>query len=191
MLEKYFDRIQSMYLGRYPRLRIENMRIIESLGGTLEKFILKTDKIQTSIYDYEDKEKPNNWTGSKQSYNYMMAFFALIQKAKDNGIQNLLYLEDDAKILPTFEIFLPIIMENVPKNWDMIYLCPGHHTSQGQPSNIFQMEYGYYYKSILNLNLHGVAISNRIFDRILSLQEVSWLHENPYIDITLAYQSSR
>ena len=140
-------------------------------------------------FDYIDTEAPANWRGrNAQSYNYCQCFFNIIQKCKDEGVESLLYLEDDVCFLPYFNNFLPVIMENAPKYWEMIYFGPGHHGLDGKPSKQFNIETPYLYRSQIHLGMQAVAIHSRMYDMLLELRNKPWLHENPYIDITIAHQ---
>lgn len=189
MLDKYFDRITCVCLPQRQKLWTSLESQINSLGGTLSKFMIGTD--------YVDIEAPSNWTGrNSQSYNYMMCFFEIIAKAKKDKIKNILYMEDDVCILPIFKFFLPIIMDNSPKNWHMIYFGPGHHeydfnTGEAWRSEKYNLVSPYMYVSTLHLGMQMVAINEKMYDYLLDLKNKEWLHENPYIDITIAHQFHR
>jgi hypothetical protein len=192
-LENYFDRCVCTSLPQRADLFSRLSGNIYMLGGVLDRYYIKPLGLKDSgriKYDYIDVEPPANWQGrNAQSYNYMQCFFNIIQKAKDDGIKTLLYMEDDVAILPHFKYFLPIIMDNAPSYYDCINFGPGHHSMpDGQPSKTYKMEFPYLYRSQLNLGMQCIAISHRMFDVILELRTKPWLHENPYIDIVLAHQ---
>jgi hypothetical protein len=195
-LYTYFDKIFCVTLPQRAELFNKLQKKIKNLGGELTPYrvfplnlMTDTEKVK---YDYYDITMPSNWKGrNAQSYNYMMCFFNIIQKCKDEGVKSLLYLEDDVCILPHFKYFMPIIMENAPKYWEMIYFGPGHHGKNDQPSKQYNIETPYLYRSELNLGMQAVAISERFYDMILEIRDKPWLHENPYIDITLAHQFHR
>lgn len=195
MLNKYFDRIICTCLPNRNDLSTKLELDLAKVGGTLTRFKVKPLTLKDSgliKYDYIDVEMPKNWHGrNAQSYNYMQCFFKIIEQAKQDKVESLLYLEDDVCLLPHLKYFMPIIMDNAPKNWDMIYFGPGHHGDDDQPSKTYRIETPYLYKSQLNLGMQAVAISQRIYDALLGLQTKPWLNENPYIDITIAHQFHR
>ncbi len=117
----------------------------------------------------------------------MQCFFNIIQKAKDDNIETLLYMEDDCIILPTFEIFCPLVMNNLPHYYEMLWCGPGAHGMDGNPTNHFKLEFPFVYRSELNLGMQMVVISHRMYDMLLELRDKPWINENPFIDITISH----
>lgn len=179
-LNKYFDRAYCVCLPQRKEMS-------DSLEFKLNDWKLKLRKYIVGI-DYIDVDAPFNWHGrNSQSYNYMQCFFNIIEEARDNNLKSILYFEDDVHILPHFEHFMPIIMENVGY-WDMIYFGPGHHNFEGMPSNKYELVYPFLTRSELHLGMQCVAIHETMYSRLLSLKDKWWINENPYIDITIAHQ---
>lgn len=193
MLNKYFDRITCVCLPNRNEMSKKLEKELNKLCGKLTRFNVRPkDYKDNGNFDYTDIDMPNNWHGrNAQSYNYMQCFFKIIEKAKKDKIKSLLYLEDDVCLLPHLKYFMPVIMDNTPSNWEMIYFGPGHHGSDDQPSKTYKIETPYLYRSELNLGMQAVAISERMYDYLIDLQNKEWLNENPYIDITIAHQFHR
>jgi hypothetical protein len=181
MLSKYFDRISCVSIPSREKL-FNNLQVnIQQLGGNIEEFLIGRD--------YIDVPAPSNWTGrNAQSYNYLQCFTKIIQKAKEDNIENLLYMEDDACILPHFSSFLPVIMDNAPKDWHMINFGPHHHDFQGRLTTKYDFVAPFLFRCQLHLGLQAVAINNKMFDYLIELHTKSWIHEHPYIDVTIAHE---
>lgn len=136
-------------------------------------------------YFHIDENPPETWTGTRQSWNYYQCWFKLIQKVQDRRLANFLFLEDDAWFQPEFdETFGHTISQIREKSIapDMLYLGANHWSSKTRlvAPNLLRIS--------CSLDMHAVAVGRNLFQPILDLQEKEWLHQNPYLDGTIAYQ---
>jgi glycosyl transferase, family 25 len=76
--------------------------------------------------------------------------------AKERGLKNVLILEDDIEILDNF---LNINWNNVPSDWDMLYLGGNHYEILEHTSNDF--------KKIRSWSTYAYAINSSLFDIII------------------------
>jgi GR25 family glycosyltransferase involved in LPS biosynthesis len=74
-------------------------------------------------------EKPGYWTGDCGALGCYLSHKTLIKKTIDNHPdQDLLIFEDDALFVEDFVTKFHKLINNVPQNWDMIYLGGEHKT---------------------------------------------------------------
>ena len=151
------------------------------IGCEYHNFIVGDGLNKDIKYDYVDKNKPTEWTGNNQTYNYTMSFFNIIRKYKNLKAKSILFLEDDVVFLPHFESFLNIIMDNVIE-YDMIYF------TKDENEDLYKIQKPFLFLCDLHFNMQAVAISSSMFEPILELEHMWWLPENPTFDVTIGYQ---
>lgn len=82
-----------------------------------------------------------------------------MKMAKQLNLNNYLVLEDDVKFIENFSEIFPHIIDQVPKDWDMIYLGGQHlhgRNIKQVTENIYKCEY--------TLTTHSFAIKNTVYD---------------------------
>lgn len=123
--------------------------------------------------DRKDTEPPPRigypaWVRRPNSWNAFCCFLQIIQKAKKEGVQNLLILEDDAF---TTEDFLHVYLkarqdvEQADPDWQMLYLGANHTFARTEMVT----------RNLLRLNgsgcWHAVLLNRRAFDPVLNLPQ--------------------
>jgi len=83
----------------------------------------------------------------------------VMKMAKQLNLSNYLVLEDDVKFIDNFSEIFPQIIQQVPDDWDMLYLggqhIHGRNIKQITP-NIYKCEY--------TLTTHSFAVRNTVYD---------------------------
>lgn len=194
-LRKYFDEIivlevdkRSYNLPEVLKQQVEGYDppwLQVQVEDTPDIFVCGDGKIcHESYYDHIDIDPPQNWRGTRQSYNYYLCLWKIIEKAKAANLKNFLFLEDDAWFQPNFDDIFSAAMGEFDLShepWDMFYLAGNHHES------VTRLHSPHILKCSCTLDMHAVAINHTMYDDILSLRDKDWLHENPYADVTIAH----
>lgn len=158
MLNKYFKNIYCINLEHrkdrwdkvseeFKKFGIENVNKFNAVDG---------NKLDYSLMTY-------NPLLLKGEIGVLFSHIKLIKMAKEQNLENILILEDD--VCFTNELNrLDFYMEQVPENWDLLYLGANHMMSD----RLIQIK-----PNIVKLNhsfgLQCVAVKNTIYDRILEL----------------------
>jgi len=100
----------------------------------------------------------------------------LIKEAKEKKIESIIIFEDDVSFIDNFESKFFDLSQNIPKDWDMIYL--GGHNETGLGDKICDG----LYRCKWTLCAHAVIIHSRMYDRILDTIDVF----GNFIDVVLA-----
>lgn len=115
-------------------------------------------------------EKVSAIDGSKLNLNFpseikegavgcSLSHLYIMKMAKQLGLSNYLVLEDDVKFIDNFIEIFPHIMNQVPSDWDMLYLGGQHihgRNIQRVTENIYKCEY--------TLTTHSFAVKNTVYD---------------------------
>ena len=154
MFDKYFEKTVVINLDkRKDRLKRFISRITPlgaSLGGTVERFsAIDGNTIPT--------EKRNNWSagaaGCKQSH------IDIITECRKNKVKSVLVLEDDVTFVPDFKDRFKLFMDDVPEDWDMLYLGGNHQAAPKQIKNQVHQVWVF--------STHAYAIKDTLYDHIL------------------------
>lgn len=99
--------------------------------------------------------------------------------AKERNLSNYLVFEDDAEFHTGFKSSFHNYIQQVPEDWDMIYLGGSHNPKEGVypekvTENVARMKYSY--------TSHAIALKHTVYDRIIGL----WEKQDERIDICLA-----
>jgi hypothetical protein len=164
-----FDRAVCLLLDKRWENRISLCAEAATHGISLEFFLAGSGKLLDTKYDHVDVTPPalrfgySAWAKRPNSYNAFLCFKKIIQKAKDDDIETLLLMEDDAVFEPNFDAVFAKAKTQLPANWDAFYLganhafCPTVQVSE----------------NILRLNgsgcFHAVCLRRSIFGAILTL----------------------
>jgi len=136
----------------------------------IKKFIVSGKHKQLFGYvDHEDVFVSNDPKFRHQAYNYYLCIQKIIQQAKEDGLDNIVFFEDDAVLCPTFNNIFPLAIEELcsrPEwySWDLLFLG-GNHNLFGYSKitpHIIRPNY--------SLDYHAVVFNWKIFDLVLSLQ---------------------
>jgi len=170
---------------------LENQCILK--GIPFEKFVTGNGKILPQhMYDYIDDPDPkiDTWTYGHPDngtwvnhYNAFISHQRIIQRAKDQRLENLLMLEDDAYFTDRYNFVLSSIDHhfegNEPLQWDMIYFgwWIGHEDdewNQEIETTFTDKKFTALARVFTNTGgLHGVLINNTIYDLLLRLNPIA------------------
>lgn len=123
------------------------------------------------VYDHIDIEPPSRtgypaWVKRPNSYNAFLCFLKIVERAKEDGVESLLILEDDAFTTPDFPEVLAKAwdqLQGVDPHWHALYLGANHKFSPTVEVS----------PNLLRLNgsgcWHSLILSHRAFDHVLNL----------------------
>ena len=151
-----FDKVFVVNLDR----RIDRLTHINEelskLGWTSERFPAFDG---TTLDSKPGKPPVKGWTTiSMGNYGNVLSQRAIIQLAKEQGLDSILILEDDAEFDSKEKI--EGFLELVPRNWDMLYFGGNHQ----QPLVPINDKMG---RCQFTLTAHAVGIKHTMYDHIL------------------------
>jgi glycosyl transferase family 25 len=89
-----------------------------------------------------------------------LSHYQVIQKAKAEGINDVLIFEDDAVLHEHFILWLNICKAHLPDNWDMLYLA-GSHRNKPVPVN------EHIYRVSHSFTSHAYILPDTMYDIVL------------------------
>ena len=183
-----FDRIVCLNVDKRFSQRERLKREFDNVGLNIEFFLAGNGSLEEK-YDHIDIDPDHGrtgytyWVERPNSYNAFLCFKKIIRLAKQDGLNNVVLVEDDCTILPCFKDVFPLVVEelNSLQNWSMLYLCANHtycKTMQLSPH-------------ILKVKGSGgfqfVMIKKNLFDPILNLKLNGPIDEQVAIHIHPVY----
>lgn len=90
-----------------------------------DPWILGDIEIFDAIDGYGEKI-PNDWKSGRGAWGCYQSHLAIIKKAIDDHIDNLLIFEDDAIFCDDFNNKVLLFLNNLPPDWEMFYLGGQH-----------------------------------------------------------------
>lgn len=187
-----FECVFILNLDKRKQQGEELQYLVESKGGKCSRILVGDGNLKEK-YFYVDKEKPQNWIGNNQTYNYTMCWKSLLHFAKSNKINNFLFLEDDATFVDGFDDKFDSLYKSFKgtvTNWDMLYLG-----SNQLPEDSWLGYKGLKTKEIATgilrsaraRDMHAVAVNHTMYMPLLALFDEKWLPGNPSFDETVCH----
>lgn len=166
-MNDFFDKIFVINLDR----RVDRMEHVYNQASSMNMDIERFSAFDgTTLTSRPGKPPHRTWaTISMGNYGNILSQRALIQKAIDNKWESLLILEDDFQFYepnrPTKVPWTPKervqeYLENIPKNWDMIYFGGNHQSPLVPIDNLIG-------RCSYTLTAHAVGIRNTMYEHIL------------------------
>lgn len=182
MLIKDYDRIVVLvvdhrYHTEVPRIQ----QLIASKGGReVIPFVDGTGQIlPRKLYNQISPRPSLGWQDSDKTYSQLIAIRSILRAAKDDGVENLLFLEDDVDFTPEFDEVVVRATEQLESSatempdgrhiplpkWDMLYYGANHtwHRTDQLHENVLGLSGSYC--------LHCVGIRRRMFEPLLNLPD--------------------
>lgn len=165
MFTSLFDRVVVMTLDR--RFANDEATVLAELRSrqiSSQIFLVGDGKLyDSSEYGHIDVDAEPR----RQAFNYAVAFQKVIQQARADGVQRLLYLEDDAQLTARFDEILPQAVAELGAAgfpWDMFFLGGNHRNGSvvRLSEHLIQPTY--------TLDLHAVAFAASAFPHLLDIQ---------------------
>ncbi len=172
----------------------ELAKLAKSYGANVEVLVVGDGEIRKpKSYWRIDTEKPANWTGNRQTWNYTQCWFQLLEQVQSLHLRNFLLLEDDAQFVEGFAEKLDKSLTTFTKevrHWDMLYLG----SNQIKEDSLF----GYkglktrkvadgILRSARARDMHAVACNSTMYFPLSALAKMDWLPQNPSFDETVAH----
>lgn len=168
MLNKYFDAIFCINLDRRPDRLSSFTDMAQKFGFTFQRW---------SSVDGKELKHPNGQMMEENERRNMelackLSHLRLLRYAKEEGYQNVLIFEDDARIHErSFPLFKYAISELIPdstgvtftRDWDMLYLGVNHINPPedlGADSNLVRVVTGF--------TTHAYAVNHTAYDLLIS-----------------------
>jgi GR25 family glycosyltransferase involved in LPS biosynthesis len=174
-INDYFDKI--VYLNLDKRLDRKQLmeEQFEKLGWTVERI--------TAVEGNPMRWKPLEWAGRPESIPGGMgctaSHLSALDYAKDKKAKRILILEDDCILDDNINEKFADLIEQVPKDWDLLYFGGVHETRGGQfmpekvSDNILKIK--------RTLCLHCYGVNETMYNKI---KEIAY-KEYPYFRYTL------
>ena len=115
-IDQFADRVVVVCLDKRQSLWEPLLAQLESLGCSPIPYIVGGGS-GPFRYDFVNVPRPPAWNGSDQSYSYFATVIDIIRRAHDDGIDRLMFFEDDVKIRDCFLTTLEEAYSQLPANW--------------------------------------------------------------------------
>ena len=117
-----------------------------------------------SAYDGETTAKPAAWTHTAGAYGCLLSHVAVVREARRSSASSVLIFEDDAVLDRDFQNKFASFSNEVPRDWDMLYLGALH---KDEPVKISE-----HVGRITKANsTYAYALKNTVFDAFIELNE--------------------
>lgn len=150
----FFDRVFCINLDSRPDRWQQSSMLFQQLGIDVER-IPAVQGTATNL----------NWPFPLKAgaIGCSMSHLFALKYAKQLSLKNFLILEDDVEFVEDFNYKFDIVIDQVPSNWDILYLSGNHHLGPNLrqvAADIWQCEY--------TLATHSIAINHSVFDYFIN-----------------------
>lgn len=149
ILNNYFDKIYYLNLDRRPDRNQDCIDELSKCGIVAERFSA-TDAKELNL-------KP--WMGC------LLSNLEIIKTAKSKGFKNILILEDDVIFNDEFDTLFNSYINQIPDNWDMLYLSGNHNEHSGYQINKISENI---IKCFITYSTHSFAVNSTVYDLIIN-----------------------
>lgn len=105
---------------------------------------------------------PRDWNHSAGAYGCLLSHVQVVRDARDAGVSSVLILEDDVVLDPQFKEKFTIFVQELPADWDMLFLGALH---KDEPAKVSK-----HIRRITRANsTFAYAIRNTVFDAFIDL----------------------
>lgn len=159
--------IDKRYLEHTPRINL----LIESKGNVVKPFINGDGRtLPASLYNRINKESPpSSWKSGIGAYYFHLGVRGILQAALDDGVENLLFIEDDLFFTEDFDEVVEKATKQLADlpDWDMLYYGANHsgHRTTILSDNVLKLHGSY--------TTHCMGIRRRMFEPLLALPPVA------------------
>jgi GR25 family glycosyltransferase involved in LPS biosynthesis len=120
------------------------------------------DVQRVSAVDGNTVPLPHNWIHTPGAYGCLLSHVQVVCKAREAGASGVLIFEDDAVFDPKFKEKFSTVIEEVPSDWDMLYLGALHKDAPVKVSE--------HVGRITKANsTFAYAVRNTVFDEFIEL----------------------
>lgn len=115
-----------------------------------------------SAIDGNDLSLPKNWIHTPGAYGCLLSHVRVVREARDAGVSSVLIFEDDAVFDPQFNEKFATFIQELPADWDMLFLGALH---KDEPVKVSE-----HISRITKANsTFAYAIRNTVFDAFIEL----------------------
>lgn len=172
-LNNYFEKIYCINLERRLDRWEECLKEFEKNNLTVERY---------DAADGNNFDSLNNLTSGQVATVY--SHMGLIQKAKDENLDNILILEDDVEFHQDMNLLFDKWYSEIPGDWDII-MFGGNHSGNNpwSPGKLIKVT-EHVYKVTHALALHCYAVKSTAYDKIIeSLSTLNYPADNAVAEI--------
>jgi hypothetical protein len=126
-LPRYFDRICIINLPQHAERKVRLSAQLQSCGLAMPHELRWVNAISGNLLT-----PPSWWQCGAGAWGCLLSHARVVQDAMADGVESLLVLEDDATFHPRAAQMLDAFMQQVPADWDQIYLG-GQHLATPAP----------------------------------------------------------
>jgi GR25 family glycosyltransferase involved in LPS biosynthesis len=114
------------------------------------------------------------------AYGLVQTYFKIYEDWKKDENENILLIEDDCSFVSDFNIKLTDYINNIPKNWDMVYFGGNHNYHMGNKTEKIN---DYCIKLNNTYSAHCVLLKKKVFEEL-----ISEIKKNPIeIDVMMSF----
>jgi GR25 family glycosyltransferase involved in LPS biosynthesis len=154
ILNEYFEKIYYINLERRKDRNQECIDELKKYNIIAERF----DAVDANLLDR------NNWTHSMGNLGCVNSHLNIIKKAKENKYKNILILEDDVVFDVDMEENFKKYYNQVPENWDILYLSGNHNQHEGYTLEMVSENVG---RCHLTYTTHSFVVRESMYDTII------------------------
>jgi glycosyl transferase family 25 len=141
MLDRFFVKSKDIVMGKFNRLmQYEDMLknyfdrvVIINLDRREDRWKAIKDKLSKINWPFKEPERfsaydgnylptPVGWKDGPGTWGCLLSHREVLARAIQDGLQNVLVLEDDIFFAPNFETRVLEFLKGIPENWDQIML---------------------------------------------------------------------
>jgi hypothetical protein len=154
--------VDHRYHKDFPRVQ----SLMKSKGVEVEAFIDgKGQLLPRPLYNQISPRPSPGWQDKDTAYAHMVAIKSILQAALRDGVETLLFLEDDVELLPEFDEVVEMAtaqLAGLPA-WDMLYYGSNHtwHRTDILSENVLKLNGSY--------TTHCCGIKRKMFQPIIDL----------------------
>lgn len=133
-----------------------------------------------NVIDAVDGSKIENRSRIKNgAFGLLMTYKNIYDDWKNKGGSDILIIEDDCKFVDEFNNHLNTYINNVPKDWDMLYFGANHNYHMGQKT---QKINDYCVKTNNSYSAHCVLMKPKVFEELIGMIDTNPLE----VDVLMA-----
>jgi GR25 family glycosyltransferase involved in LPS biosynthesis len=174
MINQHFDKIFCINLKRRPDRLIQAMAEFEKFNVSVE-FVEAVDglTLPMDVEGLPSKSKDGRKI-SRGDLGCTYTHLKIVKLAKEQGLRNYFVFEDDVEFSPDFNEVFDVFFNQLPENWDMLYLG-GNHTEGYEmiTRNIAKIFHTY--------TTHAIGVKSSAYDSMIKV-----LSEKEKVDICIA-----
>lgn len=166
ILNKTFDKVYLINLDRRGDRLQECKKILDKSGldvhrvSAVDGTLLKEEELNKAFLDHIPAKDMQGVHGC------VMSHYNVIKQAKEDKHSSILVLEDDFELVEDFSTLFEDYYDQVPDDWELLYLGANHNFHMGQALPMIKPNIG---KPIRSYTTHAYAVKSSLYDKLLEI----------------------